>query len=111
MVSSTFKEESDVLDITLPRAGSATAQSLDYSLISITAEGTIYFEGNEINEEGLRTALALLIEESTESKVVLRADAGADFGVVIRAVDIARNVGVVQLSIPTDPLVAPQEVQ
>ena len=111
MVSSTFKEESDVLDITLPRAGSATAQSIDYSLISVTATGIIYFDGVEQDEQGLRNALATLVQESKDSKVVLRADADADFGVVIRAVDIAREVGVIQLSIPTDPLEGPQEGQ
>ena len=65
----------------------------------------------EQDEQGLRNALTTLIQESKESKVVLRADADADFGVVIRAVDIAREVGVIQLSIPTDPLEGPQEGQ
>jgi biopolymer transport protein ExbD len=108
MVSSTFNEESKVLDITLPQAGSTTAQTEDHKLITVTATGELYYQGNEINTEELRTALTTLMKVSKDSKVVLRADADADFGIVIRVADIAREVGVIQLSIPTDPLEAPQ---
>lgn len=104
MVSSTFREESEALDITLPRAGSAAAQSLDYFEISVIADGTLYFEGEEAGEAELRAALESLVAADPEAKVVLRADAGADFGDAIRAIDIAREAGVVNLIIPTDRL-------
>jgi biopolymer transport protein ExbD len=102
MVSSTFREASDALDITLPRAGSASAQSLDYFEISVVVDGTLYFEGEEVGEAALRAALEDLVAGDSEAKVVLRADSGADFGGVIRAIDIARGAGVVNLIIPTD---------
>jgi biopolymer transport protein ExbD len=104
MVSSTFRDESEALDITLPQAGSAATQSLDYFEISVMVDGTMYFEGEEVGEGELREAVEGLIAGNPGARVVLRADAGADFGGVIRAIDIARSAGVVNLIIPTDRL-------
>lgn len=111
MVSSTFKDENEALDITLPQAGSASAQSLAYFEISVNAAGGMYFDGEEVDESGLRGALEGLMADASDAKVVLRADAGADFGGVIRAIDIAREVGVVNLIIPTDRLEEPPASQ
>lgn len=110
MVSSTFKEENDALDITLPQAGTAAAQSLDFVEISVNVGGALYFEGEPVAEADLRAQLQALISADPGARVVLRADTGADFGGVIRAIDIAREVGVTNLIIPTDRLTAVPEV-
>ena len=42
-----------------------------------------------------------LLEENPEAVLVLRADEGADFGRVVRAIDITRSAGGAKLIIPT----------
>lgn len=109
MVSSTFREHFGI-DIRLPEAESAVEQERSSREIVVTREGHYYFGDQRVDEEGLREALVRLLEKEPESVLVLRADARADFGKVIRAVDIARVVGGRKLVIPTrflEPQVAP----
>jgi biopolymer transport protein ExbD len=104
MVSSTFKEESEALDITLPRAGTSQAQSLDFSEIGVNSEGNLFLDGSIVDQHELRNSLKTIIESDPQAKVVVRGDTVADFGKVMAAIDIAREMGVVNVIIATDPL-------
>lgn len=103
MVSSTFKESLGI-DITLPEAEHAAEQDLSSHEIVVDREGKLYFGERAVDEEGLRAALVELIAATPDAVFVLRADAEADFGRVVRAIDIVRDVGGERLVIPTDLL-------
>ena len=103
MVSSTFKEYYGV-DIELPEAESAQTQEEDSHEIVVDSEGAYYFQGEAVDEEELRAALTTLIESEPGATIVLRADRNADFGPVLRVIDIADSVGGGKLVIPTDLL-------
>ena len=103
MVSSTFKEQMGI-EITLPRAETATAQEVKTREIIIQRDGQLYFGDEAVDEEGLREALRRLLVEEPSARLVLRADREADFGRAIRAIDIVREVGGQHLIIPTEPL-------
>jgi biopolymer transport protein ExbD len=103
MVSSTFKQDA-AIDITLPQAESATQQELTSHEITVDAEGQAYLSGQPVNEEQLRTELHAILEADPEAPLVLRADDGADFGKVLRVIDIARSLEASNLVIPTVPL-------
>jgi biopolymer transport protein ExbD len=103
MVSSTFRHEFGV-DVTLPEASTAVETEASAHEITVTEGGAFHLGQREVTEEGLRTALSDLILEDPEAKLVLRADAKADFGRVVRAMDIARDVGGSRLIIPTQDL-------
>ena len=107
MVSSTFKQDS-AIDITLPQAESATAQDLATYEITVDAAGRAYLAGQPVDEAQLRADLEAILRADPNAPLVLRADDGADFGKVLRVIDIARSLKAANLVIPTDPLVRPQ---
>ena len=99
MVSSTFREEFAV-DVTLPEA--ATGEQLESSdhVISVDEAGTLYFAGERVDEAGLDRAIRDVMLADPEASLVLKADEAADFGDVMRAIDIARGAGGSRLILP-----------
>ncbi len=102
MVSSTFRDHQGI-DIALPESKTGTAQEQTPYTIAISAAGEIYFADKQVDTAKLRTAMANVLAEDPAASLVLRADEEADFGVVVRVIDIAREVGGNQLVIPTQP--------
>jgi biopolymer transport protein ExbD len=100
MVSSTFREHFGV-DVTLPEAKTAERMDVSTHEITVSEDGQFYFGQQLVDDEGLRRGIVRLLTEDPKASLVLRADDKADFGRVIRAIDIAREVGGTQLVIPT----------
>ena len=100
MVSSTFRDQFGV-DITLPEAKTATQTDVTSHEITVDAEGRTFFGGKPVDAGALREGIAALLAEDPEAVLVLRADEKADFGPVVRAIDVAREVGGTRLVIPT----------
>lgn len=100
MVSTTFRQQLGI-DVDLPEAGTASAQEMRPHEIVVTRNGEYYFGEQRVDEAGLREAIVKALESEPEASLVLRADEQADFGKVIRAVDIARDVGGTRFIIPT----------
>ena len=90
-----------LIDVTLPHAESATQQKMDSHEITVTATGDFFFGQQRVDESGLQKSIVALLTEDPEAVFVLRADENADFGRVVRAIDIARHAGGAKLIIPT----------
>jgi biopolymer transport protein ExbD len=103
MVSATFREHLGI-DIDLPQAGASGNQEVAPYEITVTKMGKFYFRDRQVNEAQLREAMAQTIASEPDAVLALRADEGADFGTVVRAIDIAREVGGKRLVIPTRPI-------
>lgn len=103
MISSTFKEHLGI-DIVLPQAESAENLDITSHEIVVDRGGQFYIGQQKVDEDGLAVMLSGLLEEDSGTTFVLRADQEADFGRVLRAIDIARKVGGERLIIPTDLL-------
>lgn len=100
MVSSTFREQYGI-DVDLPEAATASQQEAEPYEIVVTSQGEYFFGQQRVDANGLREAVKTLLAEQQDARLVLRADEEADFGQVVRAIDIAREVGGRQLIIPT----------
>jgi biopolymer transport protein ExbD len=101
MVSSTFKDE-EAIEITLPQAGSGAAQTLEVYEVLVSKEGQYYIDGEIVERGALAERVTVLLESDPEANIVLRGDAGADWQSIVSAIDILRNTGITNLSIPTD---------
>lgn len=100
MITTTFREHLGI-KITLPQVGNAEIQELAPHEITVNEAGELFFGQQRVTEEGLRNSLTALIKEEPDATLVLRADQKADFGAVIRAIDVARQIGGSRLVIPT----------
>lgn len=103
MVSSTFRQY-DGIDVNLPQAANSDTQDSKAPEIRVTATGAFLLEGEPVSAEELREGLLSMLEADEETVFLLRADADAMFERVVRAIDVAKEVGGDRLIIPTIPL-------
>jgi len=104
MVSTTFTKETQ-LEIDLPSAnGGVQEKPVEYIEIQISAEGVYLLNGapvDESSELGLRVALESLEDQSSETPLVIAADAKTPHQAVVTAMDVAGQLGYTRLSIIT----------
>jgi biopolymer transport protein ExbD len=113
MVSTTFERES-VLKVDLPEASAvADREELPDSLeLVIDGQGRMYLNDQRLldSEEGtIRAAIEQLAGESRDMPLVLRADRETPHHFVVTAMDVAAQLGFINLSIATDRQTGPQE--
>ncbi len=104
MVSTTFTRETR-LSVELPEAkGSAAIEAADLIEVAIAASGDYAVNGERLaksDEATLRTVLLPLAQRSTDVPFVISADAKATHQAVVRVMDVAGQLGFVNLSITT----------
>lgn len=104
MVSTTFREESEIT-INLPEASEQQAPSEDKIVeISIDEQGRFFINNVQVvNTRPLtvRKALAKVVGNDRKMTVIISADARTPHQSVVVAMDAARQLGLVKLSIAT----------
>jgi len=104
MVSTTFKHENEIT-ISLPESSSKTIPNKDNIIeIAIDAKGTYYIDKRQVVNTELKTVKAALKKIAGERKkptILISADAQTPHQSVIIAMDAARQLGFVNLSIAT----------
>ncbi len=104
MVSSTFDRHSK-LKVQLPQAGVQAKQMLDEPIVlSIDAKGKYYINDRQVvNEqpETLKLALKKTVGNRSDVTLLLRADGRTEHQAVVRAMDVAAQLGLTKLSIAT----------
>jgi biopolymer transport protein ExbD len=97
------------LKLKLPEA--KTAESVGQGreerppVVKVAEDGTVWIDERQVNESQLEEAIKLLVERSPEKSVIIQGDRSADYGVVIKVLDIARSVGAegIQMSAQKPP--------
>lgn len=103
MVSSTFKQYMGI-DVTLPKAANAASQDAGIHEIVVDRNGGFFLDGEPTAPGELQAGLQALVQSEDNATFMLRADAEASFGRVLRVIDITKTVGGDRLIIPTDLL-------
>ncbi len=104
MVSTTFTKESEIT-VDLPEASvepvEVTLESID---LTIDVKGRFYINQQKVvnrQSSTLKKALKLALDGRTDLPLVISADANTPHQAVITAMDVARQVGIIKLSIAT----------
>ena len=105
MVSTTFKDQS-LIRIDLPKASQQQEQEKKEQAIDLTidAQGNFFVNGKQVvnNQiDTLKKALQLAIGEREHPPLTISADGKTPHQAVVTAMDAARQVGLVHLSIAT----------
>jgi biopolymer transport protein ExbD len=109
IATSTFKQPKLGVDIEPPQPGTLTTRPVEdtRTTLAVTADNQIFLGRNE----QAITAGALLGELSAAraagTKLELKADEGADFGVIVKALDALKKAGYKKGDYPTILKVAP----
>ncbi|MGB0514273.1 MAG: ExbD/TolR family protein [Wenzhouxiangellaceae bacterium] len=104
MVSATFERQA-LLRVELPEASTAARESVPDKVELIITETGDYFIGENMladtRKSTLRLALSQAFTANPDAVLVVRADAGAEHRMVVRAMDAAAAEGISRLSIAT----------
>jgi len=104
MVSATFERQA-LLRVELPEAATSERESLPDRVELVITETGDYFVGDNMladeRRDTLRLALSQAFADRPEALLVIRADARAEHGLVVRAMDAASAEGITRLTIAT----------
>ncbi|MEZ5300265.1 MAG: biopolymer transporter ExbD [Verrucomicrobiales bacterium] len=95
IVTSTFKERRDILNISLPNAGAIGERATpeDRATVSVTAEGEIFFDGDPVAAEALPATLQRFRADNPDRKLDLKADEATDLGTLVKVWDALTQAG------------------
>ena len=85
------------LRLKLPEARTAEAAGRGAErkppVITVAADGSVWIEDRQVPDGELERAIAGVVERAPERTVILKGDREADYGVVVRVLDLARAAG------------------
>jgi len=94
------------LKLKLPEA--ETAESVGISQeekppeVKVATDGTIWIDDKIVPEMELEARIRQLVERAPDDGIILKGDKGADYGVVVHVLDIARKVGAKGIQMSAD---------
>ena len=104
MVSTTFDKQSQ-LKITLPEATASAEQVSDKAVvIGIDAKGRYFINDRQLvntQAKTLKLALIKIVADNKDVPLIIRADAKTPHASVVKAMDVAAQLNLTQMSIAT----------
>ena len=97
MLSSTFLTPS--IKLTLPTAEAGSISSTDKIMVTLSSDDTIYINKQQVTFETLGPEIRRLLKESEEKVITIRGDSDIHFSAFVRALDIAKQNGAVNVNI------------
>lgn len=92
------------VDVQLPQAEGQQLAGDDVALVvSVTAAGELYLNDTPMDEDGLRTRIQAILEETPHQIVYVRGDTGADYGRIVEVISSLKGAGVDKLGLITEP--------
>ena len=97
------------LKLKLPEAKTAESTGINREEkppeVKVAVDGTIWIDDQLVPDSELENRIRTLVERAPDEGIILKGDQGADYGVVVRVLDIARSVGAkgIQMSAERPP--------
>ena len=89
------------IDVQLPVAKPYKMTAAKPVLVSLSKQGALYFNNQQVKEAELRARLVDAARANPETPVVLRGDAGIPYGELIRVLDLVRGSGLTNIGLAT----------
>jgi biopolymer transport protein ExbD len=100
LVTTTFLPDAG-MDLELPESSTAAPSEVAPTVVSVSQEGAIQFDGRAVSVEELQQAVQAL-SQADRQKITVRADARVGYGVIVRIIDALRTAGVEGISLPME---------
>jgi biopolymer transport protein ExbD len=107
-VTTTFVSD-ERLKLKLPEAKTAEDAGISRDErppeVKVATDGTIWIDDRIVPESQLEDRIRELVERAPDDGIILKGDKGADYGVVVHVLDVARSVGAkgIQMSAERPP--------
>ncbi len=100
------------LKLKLPEAKTAEAAGANREdkppEVKVAVDGTIWIDDKIVPEIELEKRIRQLVERAPDEGIILKGDQGADYGTVIKVLDIARSVGAKGIQMSAERPVEPK---
>ena len=94
------------LKLKLPEAETAesvgTSQEEKPPEVKVATDGSIWIDDQIVPEMELESRIRQLVERAPDDGIILKGDKGADYGVVVHVLDVARKVGAKGIQMSAD---------
>jgi biopolymer transport protein ExbD len=94
------------LKLKLPEAETAENAGIDREEkppeVKVAVDGTIWINDRIVPESELESRIRQLVERAPDDGIILKGDKGADYGVVVHVLDVARKVGAKGIQMSAD---------
>src|SRR3990172_7730128 len=91
------------VQVNLPKAASGSQAPSESVTITLTNEGQLFLNKEEVGRESLLQSLRQHLEKNPELLVIINADNGVQHGKVVEIMDEARQAGGAKLAISVKP--------
>ena len=88
--------------LTLPHTASAKVSMTRNIPVTVTADGTLYYEQEPMTLAGLAERLQQDAARGEDISVILRGDEAAAYGKIVQVMDLVKNLGISKVYIATD---------
>ncbi len=102
MVTATYIV-SPAIKVNLPEASSGESMESSSLGLTLTADGVLYLNGEEIGEADLRSFIQQEKTQFEEVTALIAADSTVDHGRVVWLIDLVKQEGVAKFAINIDP--------
>jgi biopolymer transport protein ExbD len=89
--------------VNLPKAATGQQPASESAAVTITADGKVYIDKQEVPRENIRTVLKERLTANSELLVLINADERVEHGRVVDVMDDARQAGVAKMAIAVKP--------
>lgn len=100
------------LKLKLPEAKTAEDAGINRDerppLVTIAADGSIWIDDKIVPESELESRIKQLVDRAPEDGIILKGDEGADYGIVVRVLDLARAAGAKGIQMSADRPAEPE---
>lgn len=102
MVSSLSMSKINSLPVNLPKTSAAPTAAKQNIVLTVQKNGSIFVNKTPVSMDSIGEVLAHAMENATQDPVLVNADEGVDYGLVMRVLDQARRIGVRKFSLATE---------
>lgn len=102
MVFTTFRTEPATLRLDLPRAVTATREASQELVVTIDRAGRYYVDGRPVNLAQMGALVGDAVRRRPDQLVIVRADKGIKYDLVVQAIDVLRRAGAYRLGLAVE---------
>jgi len=93
------------LKLKLPEAKTSQAigrnQAQKLAVVTVAKDGSIWVDGRHVSDADLTHTLQAALARQPKKAIVLKGDRGANYGVVVHVLDVARSIGATSIQMST----------
>ena len=102
MVSSLAMTKINSMPVALPKTSSSPEAIKQNVILTVKKDGSIFVNKAPVTIENLGQQLAYEMHDNPQDTVVVNADKGVNYGIVVQIMDRARKIGVRKFALATE---------